>query len=184
MLTFSINREVDLSGINFTARQWQGREWMGETYIRAVDGKLGAAPHIQSIDRWGFGCEQNTNLAKMAKETEIITEEELTAGRKGIVLERACEKESNLISYDKEALCYEEELEQFVSMRELIFLEHQVDFALLLLQAANYVRAAQEKIRYLSSQYMRLDVLVADILAGATWREDLCELTRQPLVSL
>lgn len=191
MLTFSVNREVDLSGINFTAKTWYGREWLGETYMRAVGGSLGAAPVIPSMDKWGFGCTQKTNLSKMRREVEIISENDLEDGQKGVVLERADETlNPNLVTYDKEALAFEEEeyyqqqLEQFASMRELIFLEHQVDFALLLLQAANYVRAAQEKIRFLNSQYLRLDTLVADILTGSTWHEDLQRMTNQPLVCL
>lgn len=191
MLTFSVNQEVDLSGINFTAKTWYGREWMGETYMRAVNGGLGSAPVIPSMDKWGFGCTQKTNLGKVRKEVEIISEGDLESGQKGVVLERADESlNPELVTYDKDALVYEEEeyyqqqLEQFVSMRELIFLEHQVDFALLLLQASNYVRAAQEKIRFLNSQYFNLDTLVSDILAGATWREDLHKMTNQPLVDL
>lgn len=190
MLTFSVNHEVDLSGINFEAKTWYGREWMGTTFQRAVEGKLGSAPSIPDIDKWGFGCTQKATLGKLRREVEIISENDLEEGQRGVVLERADSVNPNLVTYDKEALTYEEEeyyqqqLDQFVSMRELIFLEHQVDFALLLLQAANYVKAAQEKIRYLNKQYYHLDTLVADILAGSSWREDLYKMSNQPLVSL
>lgn len=180
MLSFSLNQRVDLSGINFDAKTWQGREWLSTLYINAVEGKLGYAPKCNA-DAYGYGAEVNTKRNMVSTSVPIITSDELEDGNKGVCLELMTEFATEIDKSYEEEEFYKQQFDQFVDMRELIFLEKSVDFAVLVLQAARYVKAAQSKLRELRNEYARLDELISGVLSGATWQSDLRKLAETPI---
>ena len=208
MRTFSLNPDTTFNNINFEIpKDEEGhdapnahyvREWMGEVWEKAVDGKLKPGTTIPNMVSYGFGCSIISKYKSMEtdkwgrrKYEELIEESDLEQGHKGIVLDRVEDPEvqQNLCTYD--TLPYEEEefykynLNQFIDMRDLIFREHNVDFAILLLDASRLLTPAIEKVRELKKVYVGIDELITSLIQeGTPWFRDLTELSKQPILDL
>lgn len=191
MVSFSINKFIDLSEVDLTPREgaehWLGREWLGTIYIQCADGSKGLKPVIPNLDAYAYACEMHTRLKDSRDTVPIITEDELEAGRKGIMLEQidehtAINAVSKLDLTFEEEQEYQQQFEQFVDMRELIYLEKSIDFADLVLQAFRQVPTAIEAIRELNKEYAHLDTLLETVLRGADWQSDLNKLVHRPIL--
>lgn len=193
MISFSLNRQVDLSEVDLVPREgqqhWLGREWLGEVYLQCASGQKGSKPVIPNLDAYAYACEEHTRLKNYKEYVPIVSEDEVEQGFKGIMLEQLEQFSDHTVQQTCSIdFSFEEEDEyraifnDFVDMRELIFLDKSIDFVDLLLQAERCVPTAVKVLQDLHKEYARLEDLTRGILKGKHWKEDLIRLTHEPIV--
>ena len=191
MISFSVNKQVDLSEVDLMPRDgkqhWIGREWASTLYQQCVEGSKGLKPVVPSLDAYAYACEENTKLKKFKEAVPIISEEELEAGHKGVVLEQlstyAVQKSCSLDLTFEDEDEYNSMFEEFVSMRELIYLDMSVDYANLLLQAYRCAAPAVEALQKLHEEYKRLDEITKTIVKCPHWLDDIVAVLHKPIIS-
>lgn len=180
MFTFSVNREVDLSKLDCHPKTPLGREWLSQAYRMMY---LNPGKEIKNIDAYAYGSMTKDNLKKKSTETELITEDELEAGFKGVCLEVYVSEEAQdaFLSYE-ERECYEQAIIEFEDMREYIFLEMQIDLAQTVLNASMSIKTAADKLAYLCDTYTGLRQLIADIAKEQfSWKSEIQRIAATPL---
>lgn len=195
MISFSVNRQVDLSEVDLMPREgnshWLGREWLSTIYLQCVDGRKGPKPVIPNLDAYAFACEEHRLLKDTKVNVPIITEEELEKGSKGIMLEQlnkyATEKSSGIDLSFEEQEEYDQIFESFKDTRAYIYLEKGIDLAELILQAYSMVPTAIKTLRSIYKEFETpsgsFEQTVQVLLHGENWHEDMQNLASTPILT-
>ncbi len=192
MFSFSINPTIDMSGIDFNVKTEEGRKWLSQVFERAYYGELSGGDHPRcNVDAYAYSARKKAEAHTAVTETPILTESELEAGYKGVVAELA--QHEQLItnfddgytfrSYEEEQL-YKQGLEEFIDMREYIFIEDNIDIVELLLNATASARDAIAKVQKLIKDYVGLGELITNLIECGDWRSMLLRLQAKPICAL
>lgn len=94
MLTFSINKEADfetiyrLAEVGIPKKSWSenGKEWVGQVWLRALSGKLKNPPTDErSIEVFGRECNLHQRVLDNKRQVAILDEDEVEYGFSGVV---------------------------------------------------------------------------------------------------